>query len=158
MKTKTINVYQYSELSDKAKEQARNWLIECSASDSFEWDCIKDDAKTVGIELQGTHRGSMEGKLLLDFSQVLAAILKEHGETCETYKTAKEYQEKYSKLTEEQIVNGEDEELREEFTKSILEDYRIMVEKQEEYCQSEEYIKEAMEANEYEFDINGKRI
>lgn len=157
MKTKTINVYQYSELKDNAKEKANQWFLE-GEDLQFQWECMQEDAKNVGIELKGTHNGSMKGSLLLDFSQVLANILKEHGESCETWKTAKKYKNEYSKLTEEEINDCKDEELREEFLQSILEDYRIMWEKEEEYCRSQEYISEMMEANEYEFDENGKRV
>jgi hypothetical protein len=52
----------------------------------------------------------------------------------------------------------EAEKLEEEFLDSILEDYRIMLEKEIEYQESEEQVAEMMEANEYEFDENGKRI
>ena len=157
MKTKTIKVYQYSELNDKAKENAAQWFLECNDM-QFQWECMQEDAKTVGIELQGTHHDTMQGSLLLDFTQVLANILKEHGETCETWKTARKYKDEYEKLTEEEIINGKDEDIREEFLQSILEDYRILWNKEEEYCQSEEYIEEIMSINEYEFDENGRRI
>ena len=156
MKLKTIEVYEYKELSEKAKKKARNWLLECQDFE-FEWDCIKDDAKEVGIKLTAwEYCRYAEGELLLDMTQVIANILKEHGEPCETYKTAKEYQAKYALLTEEQ--DEERETLEIEFTKAILEDYRIQADRQYEFIQSEEAVAETMEANEYEFDINGKRI
>jgi hypothetical protein len=60
--TKTYTVYQFAELSDKAKEKARDWLRECEASDfdpDFEW--YEDAAKILGIEIDqrpiGTHGG-----------------------------------------------------------------------------------------------------
>ena len=158
MKTKTIEVYEYKELEAKAKERARNWLLQ-GHDFEFEWDCIKDDAKNIGLELTEWDYGRYcRGALLLDFTQVLASIMKDHGEACETFKTAKEYQKKYSKLSEEQILNGEEEEIREDFLKDILEDYRIQADNQYEYIQSEEAIEDAMEANDYEFTKDGKRI
>lgn len=155
MKTKTINVYEYKELNEKAKKRARNWFLE-SYDMSFEWDCLKDDAKTIGIELTSMNDYKAEGELILDFSQVLANIIKEHGESCETYKTAKQYQEKYLKLTEEQ--EEEREELETEFLHDILEDYRILWKKDIEYHYSDKYIEDIMSANDYEFDENGKRV
>lgn len=156
MKTIKVKVYQYSELNDKAKERARSWFLEGNDM-SFEWDCMKEDAKTVGIKLtEYDYRRNMKGELLLDFTQVMSNILKEHGESCETYKTAKEYQDKYVLLTEEQ--DEEKEELEIEFLQSILEDYRILMDKDYDYRETEEYISEMMEANEYTFLEDGKRF
>lgn len=155
MKTKTINIYSYKELEGKAKERAKNWLIEADDM-AIDWECMQEDAKTIGLKLTGIDDYKAEGELILDFSKVLANIIKEHGESCDTYKTAKEYQEKYLKLTEDQ--EEEKEELEGDFLKAILEDYRILWRKEVEYHYSDEYIDEMMEANEYEFNIDGKIV
>ena len=98
------------------------------------------------------------------------AILFHHGESCETHETAAEFiresaknNEKYpEKLDDEDYDENEtardveQQELDEEFLKSILEDYRIMLEKQYEYLTSEDAIIETIEANEYEFTEDGK--
>lgn len=47
MRTETIEVFQFDELSDSAKEKAREWYREASAQDEW-WDCVTDDAKTIG--------------------------------------------------------------------------------------------------------------
>jgi hypothetical protein len=44
-----------------------------------------------------------------------------------------------------------------DFLQSILEDYRIMLKKEYEYRDSDEYITETILANDYEFDENGNR-
>lgn len=50
MKTKTINVYQFSELSDSAKQKALDWYR--SADDfTFDSECILDDAKETALLL-----------------------------------------------------------------------------------------------------------
>lgn len=162
MKTKTINVYKYSELNDKAKEKARAWFLEGNDI-QFGWDCMKDDAKNVGIELtEYDYRRTMKGELTLDFTQVMANILKEHGEQCETWKTAKEYQEKYTAVKQkpenDDEIDAELETLEEEFLNAILEDYRVLMDQDVDYRETEEYIAEMMEANEYEFDENGRRV
>ena len=52
MTTKTIECFKYSELSDEAKEKARDWYRRASEEDSFWSECVLEDAKTVG-ELLG---------------------------------------------------------------------------------------------------------
>lgn len=148
-----ITVYKYAELDDKAKEKAREWFISCDDG-SFDWESLQEDAKNVGIKLHGTHRGSMEGELILDFTQVMAQIIQDHGKECETHKTALEYQEKYAQAPDDEIR----EELEEEFLKSILEDYRILSEKNDESRLEDKYVEEMIEVNEYEFTKEGKRI
>lgn len=158
MRIKQIEVYQYKELSEKAQEKAKNWYYEVDDM-NFEWDNLKDDALRIGLKLTSVdEREGATGEFVLDVSQVFALIMSEHGETCETFKTAQRYKAEYAKLTEDQIINSEDEDLREEFLQSLLEDYRIIWQKTIEYHYSDEYITETMEANEYEFDVNGKRI
>ena len=51
---------------------------------------------------------------------------------------------------------NEGEEMEEDFLQSLLEDYRIMYNKDIEYQNSDEYISETIEANEYEFTKDGK--
>jgi len=43
----TIQLYQFDELSDAAKEKARAWYRHASDGDSFEADCVIDDAKAI---------------------------------------------------------------------------------------------------------------
>jgi len=47
MRTKEINIYQFSELSDEAKEKAMDWYRN-GFDFSFSSDCILDDAKEIG--------------------------------------------------------------------------------------------------------------
>jgi hypothetical protein len=55
MRTKTIHIYTYDELSDKAKEKARDWY-RGPGLDYDWWDAVYDDAKTIaflmGIEIE----------------------------------------------------------------------------------------------------------
>jgi len=56
--TKTITLYQFAELSDKAKEKARDWLRELEAID-FDpyWEQYETAAKLLGIELDAREIG-----------------------------------------------------------------------------------------------------
>lgn len=47
MRTKKIELYTYSELSEEAKEKARDWYRQGALEHEW-WDCIFDDAKTIG--------------------------------------------------------------------------------------------------------------
>lgn len=46
--TKEYTIYKFDELSDKAKEKARDWLRPLQFSDSSDWEFVYDDAATVG--------------------------------------------------------------------------------------------------------------
>lgn len=60
MRTKTIELYQYAELSDAAKEKARDWYRNASAGDDFWSECaiesIKEAGEYLGIDFD-TARG-----------------------------------------------------------------------------------------------------
>lgn len=156
MRTIEVKVYRYSELSDDAKQKAKEWFLEGGIDQEFAWDGMKDDAKNVGIALTAWDYGRYcEGKFIPPFSEVIDKILSEHGEQCETYKTANEYKSKFLALNDDQ--DDERTELEDEFLHSILEDYRIMMDGEVDFHQTDEYISDVMEANEYEFLENGKR-
>lgn len=159
MREKTIKCYQYSELGEKAKQKARDWFLQGDDM-GFDWENLQSDAKDVGIKLTAIDdRHGAKGELTLDFTQVLTLILKEHGAECETYKTAAKYKKMYDALPEEEIISIDASDvMREDFLIDILEDYSTMWSKEVAYHCSDEYVKDAMEANEYEFDENGRRI
>ncbi len=48
MTTKTVNLYTFNELSDSAKEKARDWWRESSYDDSYWSECTLDDTKEQG--------------------------------------------------------------------------------------------------------------
>ena len=48
MTTKTIECFKYSELSDEAKEKARDWYRRASEEDSFWSEAVLDDAEQIG--------------------------------------------------------------------------------------------------------------
>jgi hypothetical protein len=47
-KNRTIKVYQFDELSESAKERAREWYRQGNCDDSFWSECTIDDAKEIG--------------------------------------------------------------------------------------------------------------
>lgn len=171
--TTTHTVYSFDELPEDVKEKAIEKLWDLNVDHEW-WQFTYEDAKQIGCEIQGFDigRGSYCNLIFEDSPEEVAnLILKNHGETCETYKTAKnflkerdELVEKYSDGINKERVSEDNEyefdnecdELEEEFKKSLSEDYRILLSNEYEYLTSEESIIETIKANEYEFDEDGE--
>lgn len=175
-------VYTFNELSDEAKQHAIESLYDLNVDHEW-WENVYEDAENVGLKIEGFDLGrrqECEGHFIQDALGVADAILREHGEQCETYKTAAKYVEDYWQLycqedadqlcmpgelrdwdfiTYAEYGAPEDlEDLNKEFLRSLLEDYRIMLQKEYEYLTSEEAIIETIEANEYEFTEKGEMM
>ena len=169
--TKTT-VYPFDELSDDAKEKVVQGLYDINVTYDW-WEFTFDDANQVKIKLAEFEldRGSYCRGEFIEYAKDTAdAIIKNHGEDCETHKTATGFSYECDLLFIEYPVelddDGDDEnehdrdharlELDAEFLKSILEDYRIMLTKEYKYLTSEDAIIETIKANEYEFTEDGK--
>jgi hypothetical protein len=161
MKEIITKVYKFDELSETAKEKVRDWFRQGNDG-SFEWENILDDAKTIGLEVHSLdqHRRN-EGEFIRGAVECAEKILKEHGESCATYQTAKNYLEDRNKLALDEdgefIDVDNADELTEEFLHDLLEDYRIMLEKDIEYQNADEQIDENIRLNEYDFEEDGRR-
>lgn len=147
-------VFNFDDLDEEAKENARNWYRE-GALDYDWWDSIFADAETIGLKITGFEldRGRYAtGEFTQDALSVCEAIIANHGKDCETYKTAMQYKGEFRNED-----YGEYEDARDEFLKSLLEDYSIMLQHEYEYLLSDESVDEAIRANEYTFTETGKR-
>jgi hypothetical protein len=170
MKEITIKLYQYDELSEKAKEKALNWYMSSMDIDyQFAWDNVKDSAKDIGLDLKGVERGYMKGDFTKTAEECANKILKEYGKECEIYKTASGFIKELKRIEEatNKQENGEEsdfnteaeiENAEMEFRQSLLEDYRVISEKEEEFISSKEQIEENIKINEYTFLENGERF
>lgn len=143
--------YQFDELSDKGKEKAieKHWDWNV---DFDWWQFTYEDAKTVGIDIQGfdIDRGSYcKIQFLWNAEQVADEILKQHGESCETYRIAKEFKEDFDARNDEE---DDHEDLIEQFQKDLQEEFLSILRREYEYLTSEEAIRESLIANEVEFD------
>ena len=173
MKTVTIKLYQFSELSDKAKEKAISRLMEINTDRDW-WDSSYEDAAQVNIKIKGFDigRGSyVKAEFMQSAYDTANLIILNHGESCETYKTAKTFLQdwnnlvsKYSDGVKTDVVTEDNEydfdneadDLENEFLESISEDYRIILSKQYDYLTSEDAIIETIEANDYYFTEDGE--
>jgi hypothetical protein len=182
MRTEEIKIYKFEELSDEAKEKAIEDFRDGNLDYDW-WDNTYEDARNVDLKITGfdTGRGN---RINIEFyglaKDTAESILKEHGESTETYKLAKEFIktnnflqntiEVYIELLEETELEDEQErytenlefhedemeELSDEFLKDLGEEYLSMLKNEVEYLQSDEAIIETIEANEYEFLQNGE--
>lgn len=173
MRIKETKFYQFRELSEEAKEKAVENLADINVNYEW-WYCFMDDAAQIGLKIEefDIGRGNFcRGQFTESAEYTAEKILNEHGKSCDTYQTAKNYLEnrtelvkKYSDGRQLDIVAEDNEydfdndcdELDNEFLRSILEDYRIYLQKEYEYLTSEKTIIETIEANYYEFTEDGK--
>jgi hypothetical protein len=164
-------VFKFAELSGDAKQSAIDKLYDLNVDHDW-WDMTYDDAETVGIKITSFDigRGAYCEGDISDSEETAKLIIENHGEICETCLTALAYQSdraklviKYSDGVQTDIVAEDNEydfdiecdELDEEFKKSILEDYRIVLRKEYDYLTTKEAIIESIKANDYEFTEDG---
>lgn len=173
MKTITVNLYQFSELSDSAKENARNWLREWYPDYGW-WENTYEDANNIGLKITGfdiDRPNYCNGELTNDSHYTANKIKTEHGEECDTYKLAVKFLAnwdalvaKYSDGDGEKVTEGneddfdtEADELESDFKDDLLEEYLSILKNEYEYLTSDECIDETIIANEYDFTENGER-
>lgn len=92
MKTITINLYRYNELSAKAKEKAKEFFIDY-ATNAVKWyEFIIEDAKEVGIKILSFSLTVNDIELEIPSCITTAyAIREKHGASCNTYTIALDY-------------------------------------------------------------------
>ena len=173
MRTIETKVYAFSELSDDAKEQALQGLYDINVDHEW-WDSTYEDAERAGLKLSSfdlDRYREAKGDFIECAEECAAKTIAEHGESCETYQTARQYQtdrdalvDKFSDGVDTQRVAEDSEyefdrecdDLDAEFLRSILEDYSIILQHEYEYLTGEEAILATIEANDYEFTADGK--
>ena len=156
---KTINVYEFNELNDEAKEKAINHF--CDINVDYEWwEGIYEDANETDIKITGFEMDRYCNIELYDtLFNTMNKIMQCHGKMCDTHKLAEEYSRRRNDLVYE-FGDGDtvfednegdfdraEEELDEEYTKFLAEEYRIMLIKEYDYLTSEEAIIETIECN-----------
>jgi len=155
MKTILINLYEYDELSEEARERAIEKLCDINIDHEW-WDYVYDDAENIGLKITGfdiDRRSYCEGDFIEYPEEVARLIIENHGESCETYKTAKAFLGAIKDIDLDEDDMPEEE--INEFKRSLLEDYRIMLQHEYEYKTSTEAIEETIRINEYQFTEDG---
>lgn len=160
MKEIIIKVYKFDELSDVAKKKARDWFRR--ANDNFqEMEWIQEDAKKIGLKIFFLDWKKNEGIFLETAKETATLIMLNHGKDLSTVKIAMKFLKNLSLLELDENNNYIDEasyeDLVDSFLQTLLEDYRIMLNEEIEYQNSDEQIEENIRANEYDFTEEGKR-
>lgn len=172
MKTHTINTYSFDELTAEAQQTAINNNDDINIFSNW-WESTYEDAQRIGLKINGfdIDRGSFcEVRFIDSAPEIANKILKEHGETCDTYKTAAEFLDNYDKLVakysdgdgekvkevNEQDFDNEADDLEQDFKSDISGDYLKILRDEYEYLTSSDAIKETLIANDYEFTQDGE--
>jgi hypothetical protein len=144
MRTITINIYKFAELSEKAKETAieecRYWNTEHNW-----WDSIYEDAEMIGLKIHSFHydgSGDIDASLTTEAIKCAESILFHHGDNCETYRLAE--------LFKDVIIT------KDEFLKGLKREYLDQLIDQWEYLTLDSNVVEFIEQNDYEFYEDGK--
>jgi hypothetical protein len=171
MKTIELKIYSFDELSEEAQQTAieKNYLINVE----FDWwESTYHDAKQIGLKITSfdlDRDRHAKGKFLLSACEVAQNILNNHGENCETFKTATnflnewnpifaQYMDQNSEHYESSETEGKMQDLESDFLNDILEDYSIILQNECKYLQSEEAIKETLICNDFEFLESGENF
>ena len=149
--------YTFDELTEEAQYKAIEHLSDINVDYEW-WDSIEDDAEQIGLSIIefNTYHRTVKGKLLNDAIDVAEAIIRNHGEDCDTYKLAKQYIEDYEALPQDEDGWRDSEEIDEEFEYALSQEYLSMLIKDYEYLTSREAIIETIVANDYSFTEDGK--
>lgn len=166
---KETKVFTFDELSEEAKDKAIENLYDINIFHDW-FESVYDDAEQIGLKIINfdIDRGSYcHGHFTVSANEVAENILRNHGDKCQTYKTADEfllnwqpifdaYMDENSAHYESYASEKKLQELEDDFLKSLLEDYRIILSQEYDYLTSREAIIETIEANNYEFTEDGK--
>ena len=134
-------VWSYDDASDELKKKILNNMYDINVDYEW-WECIFDDAKEIGLKIEGfdIDNRTIEGKLTDDVDSVIKSIKENHGDVCDTYKLADGYKQEES----------------EEFEYDLLQEYLSILQKEYDWRTSEEQIIETIQVNEYLFNANGE--
>ncbi len=149
MRTVTIQVLQYNELSPKAQAKAREWWLTMGLDDW--WDQTYEDAEMIGVKIEefDIDRRTIELDLKFSVGKVAGLIVDNHGEHCDTYKLAQDY---YRRKRTRTPMNEEC------FKRNLGREYLKMLQSDYDYQTSDECAAEQIICNEYEFTADGKRF
>lgn len=165
-KTVTTKIYKFDELSDEAKQTAIEGLGDINVDHEW-WDNTYEDAVTIGLKITGfglSREAYCRGKWIEDAEATARLIQEHHGEVCETYKDATEFQNAVSvqgsifmdRDDDKEFTDSDEyEELCSEFLRTLCEDYLIILQKEYKYLTGNEAIIESIKANECEFTTDG---
>ena len=108
MRIAEVKVYQFDELSDEAKGKAVEEFLTINVDYDW-WDCTYEDAEIIDLKITSfdlDRNKHAKGNFVDCAVNTARKILKEHGNTCETYKTATAF---LQKIKDKEKEVGDDE-------------------------------------------------
>ena len=159
MRKITIEIYSFNELSDKAKEKALVQYYDWHVNFDW-WESVCQDAKEIGMVINK----DAKGYFINDAITCAYKVQLHHDKDCDTYRSAIFYLSERDAILNNAPNDEEDDreyyesldKCNEDFLKSILEDYSIMLRRDYEYLTSDETITDTFKANDIEFTADGK--
>jgi hypothetical protein len=170
---KIQKVYSYEELSEDVQFKVLERYCYIELHHNW-WEFLYDDAKEIGLIITSHDDYRATGHLDLYFLDSIKAIRKNHGRSTETWQTAKHYIHEYNKKFKKWLMVQEPEEsytksdwidefarsdvaedIVSEYEKSLLEDYRILLQKEYVYLTSEAAILRNFSDGDCKFTIHG---
>lgn len=147
MRTISVNLYRFSELSDKAKQRALNDHRYHETEYMEWWGSTYEDANMIGLQINSFDDYTIDTELMVDAEQVAKNIVMEHGESCKTYQLASEY---LSLLREDRDDD--------DFKAKLSWEYHNMLQKEMAYLESDEHLSEVLDdPSIFEFYADGSR-
>lgn len=175
MRTIETVVYNFDELSEEAKKKAIESMADINVDYAW-YEFIYEDAENIGLKITGfdLNRANYCKAEFMDSAENCAnLIIANHGETCDTYNTAKEFLKDRTELVKKYSDGIDLEEVHEDnvyefdnelntleyaFQQSLSEDYLSILKKEYDHKTSDEAIIETIKANDYEFTEKGKLV
>ena len=166
MKTIELKLYKFEELTEDAQEKAIENNLDINADYAW-WESVYIDAENVGLKITefDIDRGSYcNCEFVENAADVAKNIIENHGTDCDTCKDSESFLTVFKPLNEkldnefldDLEIEEEIEDLENEYLYTLSEDYRIILQREYEYLTSEEYIKDTLIANEYDFTEDGE--
>jgi len=169
MKTIKVKLYSINELSSEARNKALSKYVTINVEHDW-YDSIYEDAEQVGLKITGfdlDRNKHATGQLILSTLEVAQNIINNHGENCNTYKTAQKFLEEHAPIFADYMdensehyesleQEGKLQDLESDFKNDLLTEYANILQKEYDYLTSDEQVKETILANEYTFEADGK--
>jgi len=154
----TVTLYQFNELSARAKEKARDWFREASSGDEW-WENVYEDAKQIGLSITkfDLQVDKIKGKFTMPAERAAHVITMEHGKDTDTHKLATDFLNTRFAFPQDSEQDEANEEKAQQFLLDILGCYLSMLKSELDDINSDYYIDETIRANEYEFYSDGRR-
>ena len=173
MRTVEVKVYSFDELSESAKQKAISSNSEINLQHEW-WESVYEDAEICGLKIESfdlDRNRHCEGYFIENAYDSAFKFKENHGAESPTHILSAAFIDDYNKLVEkysdgvqtdkvadnnEYEFDLEANDLEDEYLKSLLEEYSLILQKEYEYLSSEEAIAESLRINSYEFTEDGE--